>query len=379
MKIFLAITAVIFMLLSDGIICGAEEYPSAETGLYEALELPDDEMEQALPEEAERIFEENGIAIDDSGDFTEMSFSELLRYIWERFTDNIGFPVRVLGMTLSAAVLSAAASSLSESSLDKKSSDIYGVAAVLVTVSVIAEPVSSVSSAAAEAIKAGGGFMLTYVPVFAGISASSGSISGAAAYNLAVIAVSEGAIQLSAHFLIPIISICVCFGIIDSINTSFSLSSATGLISKLLTFLLSAVMTVFTAMLSLQNVLGTAADSIGIKTARLAVSNFVPVVGGALSDTYTAVRSGLSLLKSTAGIYGIAAVAIVLLPPVIDTAALYIAFNIGSAFSDMLGQGRLVKLMKSTASAMGMLLGIILCFGAMLIVSTGILMSCNVE
>ena len=166
----------------------------------------------------------------------------------------------------------------------------------------------------------------------------------------------------------------MAMGIIDGINPDFSLGAVTSLIGKIVSFVIGVVMTVFTGMLALQNALGTAADTVGVKAAKLAVANLVPVVGGALSDTYTAVRSGLALLRNAAGIYGIAAVALTVLPPVIEAASLYLAVNIGGAFAEMLGQNGIAKLLKNISGVIGMAMSLLLCYGAMLIISTGILM-----
>ena len=191
---------------------------------------------------------------------------------------------------------------------------------------------------------------------------------------MTVMAVSEGAVQLSSHVLLPLMSMCMAMGIIDGINPDFSLGAVTSLIGKIVSFVIGVVMTVFTGMLALQNALGTAADTVGVKAAKLAVANLVPVVGGALSDTYTAVRSGLALLRNAAGIYGIAAVALTVLPPVIEAASLYLAVNIGGAFAEMLGQNGIAKLLKNISGVIGMAMSLLLCYGAMLIISTGILM-----
>lgn len=53
------------------------------------------------------------------------------------------------------------------------------------------------------------------------------------------------------------------------------------------------MMTVFTGLLSIQSIVGTSADTLGVKAAKFVVSNFVPIVGSAVADAYTTMRSGL--------------------------------------------------------------------------------------
>lgn len=372
-KIISAAVIAVTMLLS-GTVCNAQAYEGIDTSeMFESMEIDDDKVYSAVPEEAEKILEENGVTLEDPGEFTEITFGEVIKYIFGKFTDRLKYPMKTLWLITAAAVLSAAVSTFSETS-GGNIKRVYETVSVMVTSAAIAVPASECLDTAASAIRAGGAFMLTYVPIYAGIAASSGSVTSAAMYNMTVIGAAEGAVALSSGVMLPLMSSCMAIGIADGINSKFSLGSLTALINKICSFVLVTVMTVFTGMLSMQSTVGTAADSIGAKTAKLAVSNFVPVVGGALSDTYGAVKAGLGLLKSAAGIYGIAAAALTLLPPVIEAASLYLALNIGASISDILGQGQMVKLLKNTASVIGMIMGILLCFGAMLIISTGILM-----
>lgn len=375
MKKIMAAAAVIAAMLLCGICCRAEETVSAvdTDDLYDSLGIDDSEISDNIPDEAKRIFSENGITVSDSGDFAEIDPSDIINYILDSFRSNLTYPLRVLGTMICAAMLSAAVSAFSSAS-DSRTAKVYEIMSVLITTAAVSAPAADCINSMIATMKAGGVFMLSYVPVYAGIAISSGSVTGAAAYNMTVMAVSEGAVQLSSHVLLPLMSMCMAMGIIDGINPDFSLGAVTSLIGKIVSFVIGVVMTVFTGMLALQNALGTAADTVGVKAAKLAVANLVPVVGGALSDTYTAVRSGLALLRNAAGIYGIAAVALTVLPPVIEAASLYLAVNIGGAFAEMLGQNGIAKLLKNISGVIGMAMSLLLCYGAMLIISTGILM-----
>ena len=72
---------------------------------------------------------------------------------------------------------------------------------------------------------------------------------------------------------------------------------------KAVKWVLSIVMTIFVSLLTIQNLIGVAADNAGTKAVKFAVSNFIPVVGGALSDAYTTVQSCVKVLKSGVGAF----------------------------------------------------------------------------
>ena len=374
--IFAAVLIISVMLCGN--ICRAEEYPgfAVDTDeLYDSLGLSDENIYDELPPEAAGFLDDSGISLTDAGRMTEISPAEVFGYIMERFRRGLTGPVRLLGMMTAAAALSAAVAGLSEASPDSRINSTYELISVLVTTSVIAAPISSCLAEITAAITSGGNFMLTYIPIFAGIAASSGTVTAAAAYDLSLEAAAGGAVQLSAHLILPLLSVCMAVGMIDGINPQFSLGAFTALINKAVSFTMVTVLTVFSGILSLQSTIGTAADTVGIKTAKLAVANFVPVIGGALSDTYAAVRSGLSVLKNAAGFFGIAAVAATVLPPLISSVSLYIALNIGAAAAEILSQSRMSKLLKNSAGVVGTAMSILICFAALLIISTAVIMS----
>ncbi|MBQ5332368.1 MAG: hypothetical protein J6K92_03795, partial [Oscillospiraceae bacterium] len=171
------------------------------------------------------------------------------------------------------------------------------------------------------------------------------------------------------------LSLCMAMNIIDAVNPSFSLSSVTGLMKKLTALLMGFGMTIFTGLLSIQSIVGASADTLGVKAAKFVVSNFVPVVGSAVADAYSTMRSGLGLLRGAAGAFGIIAVCITLLPPILETACLYLAMTAGEAAAEMFGIKELGTFFRGAASVLSLCLAVLACFGVMFVISTVILMA----
>ncbi|MGN1105939.1 MAG: stage III sporulation protein AE, partial [Huintestinicola sp.] len=153
------------------------------------------------------------------------------------------------------------------------------------------------------------------------------------------------------------------------------LSSVTGLMKKITTLFLGFGMTVFTGLLSIQSIVGASADTLGVKAAKFVVSNFVPVVGSAVADAYSTMRSGLGLLRGAAGAFGIIALCVTLLPPVLETLCLYLAMTAGEAAAEMFGVKELGTFFKGAASVLSLTAAVLACFGVMFVISTVILMA----
>lgn len=362
---------VVFTAFS-GVLYAADVSSLAEdSGIYDT--------DDALTYDASQFLKENGITPDSSEWITELTPKIVIEYMLEKLTFNLSLPIKtalsVIAVIIAASISGAAADTVSKS----RTENIYKIITVLAAVMVTVPSVEECIRSACDTLSDGSDFMLCYVPAFAGIAASSGTVTSAVSYNAIVLILAEASAVFAGNILMPISAVCMAMNIVGAVNPDFGLSALTELIKKWTAILIGFVMTVFTGLLSIQSVVGVSADTIGIKAAKFVVSNFVPVVGNAVADAYTTMRSGLGLLRGAAGAFGIAAIAVIVLPPIIKTACMYIVMTVGQAVSEMFGADRLSVFFKGTGSVLSLILAILSCFAVMFIVSTIILMAAGLN
>ena len=356
--------------INNAIIHAAEDL----SGVAEELNIDIDEVTPRLDSDAEEFINQHEITIDNADSMIKLSPLDLLSYAYDSFKSNLTLPLKTFTALLAVIFLSSLIEGLGDSSPNKHLSKTYGIIGVLVSVSVITKPVSEVIGSASSTITQGGTFMLTYIPVFAGLSASTGNISSAMAYNMIVALAAQSAVQLTSGILVPALSVCMAIGIVGAVNPDFNLTGLTGSIKKATSFLLGFIMTIFIGLLSLQSILGTSVDSLGLKAAKFIASNFVPVIGGAVADAYGTVRSSLGLLKSSVGFFGILAIFFMVLPSIMLVISMRLVFSASEIIAELFGVSRLKILFKNTADILGLMFSLLICFSIMFILSTAILM-----
>ncbi len=342
--------------------------------ISEELGIDTKSLSNDLPPEVMDIIEENGITPDNTEAMTAVTPSGMIRYIWDTFKESAVRPLKILASLMTVILVAAVIESMEDSISSKPMSKIFGVISVLVSVGIISSAVSDCISSAAGALDSGGMFMIGYVPVFAGITASSGSVTSAVIYNMLVLMAAEVSVQISGEIIIPALSVCMAMGIVEAINPDFHLSGITEAIKNVVTFVLGFIMTIFLGLLSLQSIVGASADTIGVKAAKFVVSNFVPVIGGAVADTYTTVKNSLGLLRGGVGFFGIAVIFIMILPPVIEAVSMRLAFMAAGVIAELFGVPQIKILMKNTNWILSTIFSILVSFSVMLIISTAILM-----
>jgi stage III sporulation protein AE len=220
-----------------------------------------------------------------------------------------------------------------------------------------------------------GAFISVFVPLFAGISAATGAIASAGGYNLLILAVSELIVKLSDSYFMPIVTAVSVLGICGSVFSDLSLEAIGGLIKKVMIWVMTITMSLFTGFVSLKCTITGKADGAAAKAVKYAVSGAVPVVGGAVSDAFAAVKGSFDVLRSTIGAAGAAAAVVMILPVVIEIIVYRFIMWTGSAAAELMGADTVKKLLDAVEGGLAIAQSVLVCYGLMFIICTGILIS----
>lgn len=338
---------------------------------YEEYFFDEDKKEGlyfSVPEGAAEILEELGI--------TEMSLEELFavtpKKVFSMLFDVLSGSLKepFLFCTLSALVL--LISSLGSDIL--KGGKILEAAALSVSALVLAVPLTNTVSAVFSLNESLCEFGAVFSGVFAAAVSSSGGNVTAVAYEGAVIFFNSIISVLSVSFSKPLIN-GMCASAFFSCVSSFSFTARMSeLFKKLYISLLSFFGTVFTAFLSLKSVISHSADTITAKSMKFIIGRTVPVVGGAVSESYSFVSAGLSLVKNTVGVFGIASIAVAVLPTLLTLfswkAALFLCESLAEMFSPSVGKA----VFSVFRDVITLLISTVIFISAVFIVSAGVLL-----
>jgi stage III sporulation protein AE len=370
-KKLLIVLPILFLLITP-LQLHADEYNADEV----AAEIGQDisELQEGVPDSAAEILYEHDITPSDTEAMTSITPGGVFAFLWDEIKSKAVYPLKIFAAVIAVILLSSLVDALEDTVASKKLTRIYGIICVMVAVTVISAPVSETIRAAAAALTDGGIFMAGYIPVFAGITASSGQITGAASYSVVVIFASNLAVNIASNYMIPILSVCMALGIIEAINNNFSLTGITTAIVTVTRIVVSFSMVVFLGLLSTQSIIGASADTLGVRAAKFAASNFIPVVGSAVADAYATVKASLGLLRGGVGFFGIAAIFVMIIPPLLEVGLMRLAFSACEIACDVFGTKAVKVLLSNTVKILSLVFSILVCFSIMLIISTAVVM-----
>ncbi|MBR5514622.1 MAG: hypothetical protein IKU52_00290 [Clostridia bacterium] len=167
----------------------------------------------------------------------------------------------------------------------------------------------------------------------------------------------------------PILQVCFGFSVVSCMSGSLNLAPISRFVRSTYTTILIFVISIMSFVMSLQTMLGQSGDSLGIHTVKFASSVAIPIVGGALSEATTSIARGVGMVKTSFGILAVIALAMMVLPTLINLWMNKLAFNLGCAVCSVFGIEKESELVSSAGELINFALAITCAVSVMFILN----------
>lgn len=307
-----------------------------ENSNFDSLyDLIDDETKRIIKE-----FEFYPDSIDNMGEFSIEKVFNILIYF---FKDGIKAPLAVFLSILGTSILIGVVKAAEPDNKCFGISDIAGLSVVAIA---IIAPAFMFFKTVSFTIKSAAVFMSGFIPIFAGILMSSGRPTTSTLTSASLLLSAEVCEQFSSFIVLPIVSVYLAITIASSFSDKIKIEKISATIQKTVSFCMTTVMTVFSAILSIQSVIGSSADSLSLRAFRL-VAGSTPIIGSVVSEATGVVSSCLNTLKNSAVIYAVICFAVLFLPIIIQLLLWRLSMFCGGVVADMFGSHKISCLVTS--------------------------------
>ncbi|MBR6418903.1 MAG: hypothetical protein IKS42_01070 [Oscillospiraceae bacterium] len=367
-RVLCVICVSLLCVLAWELPCRAEN--DALASLYDAA----DPSEFDLPEAVREQLDAEGVSPDAPETVLHVTPGGFLHTVTDTLKAEAAKPLQLCGALLTLTLLSAVLGSMTDAAASGGMRRLTDMLCVLICAGGAAEPLCACLTRTASALRDGRLFMLSFVPVFSAFIAAGGAVAGSASYQVLVLFLTEGIMQLTASVLYPLLQLAAGLGIVDAVNPSLRLGGFVTAMRKGITWVLGSVMALFSALLSIRGIVASAADTLGAKTARLLISGMIPVVGGAVSDAYGTVQGSIVLLRNGVGAFGMLSILYLTLPPLLSLTVYRAVYALAAAAADLAGTASLAALFRHTQSVLAAAFAMLVCFAVMLIISSAVML-----
>ena len=207
------------------------------------------------------------------------------------------------------------------------------------------------------------------IPTVAAAMAAGGCVGTASLWQVGTLFVSDVLLSLSRDVLLPLVYCYIALAAAGALLPRGGLDVLAGGVKKLISWGACGVTLLFTAFLTVSNVLMGSADKAAVKAGSFVISNAVPVVGGILSEATEAVLAGAGVLRGTVGTLGVLAVLAVCAVPLLRLSVQFLFYQAAAFLSAMAGCETLQKFINRLSGAFTQVLALTASCAAILLVA----------
>ena len=325
---------------------------------------------QQLPADTRELLEELELHTLQPESYLSLDTQTLLTGFSALLEQEMDGPLGALMTLVAVVALSALFSSLEGGAQILSLRQSYQSVATLAAGGAMLVPLCGLMETVRRAVDGVAVFMTSYIPVYAGVLAAGGAVGGAVSYQTTLMAAAQLLTWLFRSAVLPLLLVSLALGCTGAVTDGYPLDTVSATIHKTILWTLGLLSTLFSGLLSLQQMVAAAGDSLSARAVKFSLASFVPVVGGVVSEAYSTVVGCAGLLRSTVGVFGLIATVLVAAPSLVSCICWNVCLQLAATAAALFRLTPLEKLCKTAAGAVRVLIALLAVFALLMIVST---------
>lgn len=203
-------------------------------------------------------------------------------------------------------------------------------------------------------------------PLLVSFLSLSGAVKSATVFSSFSVFLLETGTYIIKFVLLPLAVSIIILSLFGSVFVKGNFSKLVGLFKSIFRYTIIVFFSVF-GLLSAVNIISTTShDGINMKLTKFALKNYIPVLGGYVSEGFDFIYSCSVLIKNAVGVCSIIILVFKILMPVITIIVLSLMFKVLSVLTGFVGDGVFSNMFEDVSKAFSNFLSVI--FGLFLIV-----------
>ena len=307
----------------------------------------------------------------------ELDTNQLLKNIFPILGTEIKEALKVMGSILIIVLIHSVLKSISDNLNNKSVAQITYYVQYILIATVIMTNFSSIITLSKEAVGNMISFIQLLFPLLMTLMLASGSVVSVNLVQPIILFIINLISNIFQSIIIPIILVGTALAIVSKISDRIQIDKLSKFLKSSAVWVIGILLTIFVGVLSIEGTLGSSVDGITAKTAKAAVSSFIPVVGKVLGDAVDTVIGCSAILKNAIGIVGVIVVIAICITPILKLAIITIIYHLTAALCEPIADSKIVSLITQMADTFKILLAILCSISVMLII--GITLVINIS
>lgn len=180
------------------------------------------------------------------------------------------------------------------------------------------------------------------------------------------------------NFLFVSITIGFAILVINNLSNSIKLKKLASFIKQINLITIGAIFTIYLALVSMQGMYVKSLDGFAVKSTKFAIGNFIPVVGGFVSDSFDIILSSSQLIKNLFGGVGLIILVGICLIPIIKIISIILVYKTSAMIVEPVGEESISNFLNEISNLMAIMLACIIAITIMFFVTIAIVVSISV-
>ncbi len=310
----------------------------------------------------------------EGGNFFERLFGVLGKTFGRYFLSFLPSFITILIISILKSMLSG----LTADFLDNSTTEVVHIVLYASIITILMTGVVKIVALVVNTVNAMATFAEAVFPILLTLLSAVGGTATVATYSPMLAVLSKGIITIIVKIIVPAFIAVVVFAVVGNLSKNVKLDKLTHLIKTASTWLIGVVFGLFVTFLTAQGITGGIVDKFGFNVAKFALSSYVPILGGYLSDGFDLISASVVVVKNAFGYFAAMTVVGVVLFPLLKVLAFSLTLRFVAAIVEPIGDERVAKLLHTLAENMNLLItalaGVGFLFFIMLMLIIG---SCN--
>lgn len=291
-----------------------------------------------------------------------MTGEDALRWlVWKAaglFQDTLWRMTRLLVPALIAALAE-------QLHLRRNLSDAAHYGGLLMTMGFLVADLEAYVALCQESVAGMSGLMQALFPLLVTLLAAVGGTASSLFYQPAVMAAAGSMTALVQQATMPLAVSVAVLTMVSGFSNQLRVGKLCKLFRQAADWTLGLGFTVFIGVMTVQGLSAAAVDGVSIRTAKYAMDNFIPVVGGMFADTVDTLVGSSLLIQNAVGVLGLLLLLARLMTPLLRTVAAMLLYRAVAAVLEPMTDSPLCSCISQYSEVFSLLFIIQLSVGAM--------------
>ncbi len=202
--------------------------------------------------------------------------------------------------------------------------------------------------------------MNSIFPILITLMGLMGGVVSVKAYSPMLAFLSNAVSNIFIYVLLPLFSFSLILSFIGNLSKNTRLDKLRDFIASLFKWVIGTTFAIFLSFLTIQGITAGSSDKVSIKATKFAIKNYIPFLGGYISDGFELIKAGGLIVKNAVGFAGIILLFATIIMPLLSIGLLELSLKLLAGVIEPTMDKRSSTLLYDIAKSFKLLVAIII-------------------